>query len=56
MSDNNFMIERSEFGHKINGNDIVFRIDLGKYSEIKYISHLNPCHFFNLWHIPKIYG
>lgn len=42
MSNNNdFMIEKNEFGHKIKENEIVFRTDLGKYSEIKYISHLN---------------
>lgn len=38
---NDFMIEKNEFGHKIKENEIVFRTDLGKYSEIKYISHLN---------------
>lgn len=41
MDNNNFIIEKSDYTHKINGNDTVFRMDLGKYSEIKYISHLN---------------
>lgn len=40
-SENNFTIERSDYAHKINENDTVFRTDLGKYSKITFVSNPN---------------
>ena len=36
---NNLLIEKSEYAHKINGNDNVIRTDLGKYSKITFVSN-----------------
>lgn len=36
---NDFVIEKSDFAHKINENDTVIRTDLGKYSKITFVSN-----------------
>lgn len=38
-NENNFIIEKSDFAHKINENDNVIRTDLGRYSKITFVSN-----------------
>ncbi len=52
MMDNNFIIEKSEYAHKINGDDNVIRTDLGKYSKITFVS--NPSNSNNNITIKKL--
>ena len=40
-SENNLVIDKSEYSHKINGSDTVNRMDLGKYSKITFVSNPN---------------
>jgi hypothetical protein len=40
-NENELVVEKNEYSHKINKNDIVIRTDLGKYSKITYISNPN---------------
>ncbi len=49
--DNNFIIEKSDYAHKINESDIVIRTDLGKYSKITFVS--NPSNRITIKKINK---